>query len=446
MLKRFLITLGLALLAVALLILATRGRGAQKLVLLSDGRMFCIEAVTYGTNHVVGWSDGWLVPLRKVLPNSVSDFLTPAKGQSRQSTAEPTLVVWVYAYNPSTRKYVDCQGVRASFIDKNGDVYPATGLAHGAFLKGFNRQAYTFEVFPRRSAHLTLQLSPWRSGETSTVILANPGRRLPVEFPGAETLPSTHGVGDLEFRLESLGIHTNGGPQHEWEPLSRHWEPVFKLTVRGMIATNWEAPEWEAEDSTGNRGQTLGLHESILKFVGTVYPKPDAVMDQGRRWQLSVPSLPSTLQGMQWNTNRSLHDLSITVIGLFPPGSYTFSEGQLTNPPARTGASSGWTGMSQQVFPGKWKSWATHGATNYTAFLRWTPGKAEQRIAVGLSYKQGLISRTQWGRLRRGGEVSAFVFDTPLEEASGINLEVVLLEPLRSEFTVRPPLEKLSEH
>src|SRR5262249_27365990 len=140
-----------------------------------------------------------------------------------------------------------------------------------------------------------------------------------------------------------------------------------------------------------------------------------------------------------------LHGVPITVIGLFPPGAYTFSEGQLTNPPAPAGSTGGWTGMSQQVFPGKWKFWATHGATNYTAFLRWTPAKAEQRIAVRLSYKQRSISRFQRGRLHRGGEISAFVFDNPLDEAGEINLEVVLLEPLRSEFTVRPPLEQVSK-
>jgi hypothetical protein len=33
------------------------GTADQRQVLLSDGRLFRIEAVTFGTNHVVGWGD-----------------------------------------------------------------------------------------------------------------------------------------------------------------------------------------------------------------------------------------------------------------------------------------------------------------------------------------------------------------------------------------------------
>src|SRR5208282_3942683 len=77
------------------------GPAKQRQVRLSDGRLFRIEAVTFGTNHVVGW---------------------------------------VYARDASG-KYVDCQGVRASFVDDQGDVYPANGYANGSFSKGFSREA-----------------------------------------------------------------------------------------------------------------------------------------------------------------------------------------------------------------------------------------------------------------------------------------------------------------
>ncbi len=63
---------------------------------------------------------------------------------------------------------------------------------------------------------------------------------------------------------------------------------------------------------------------------------------------------------------------------------------------------------------------------------------------MGLRYQLGQVSRTQWGRLDEGGDVSAFVFDTPLQDAREVELEVVLLEPLRTEFVVRPEQERLS--
>ncbi len=125
------------------------------------------------------------------------------------------------------------------------------------------------------------------------------------------------------------------------------------------------------------RGQTLGLHEPMLKFVATTYPKPEAVSDKAKLWQLPVTLLPTTpTGGVQWNTNRVFRDASVTVIGLFLPGAYAFSQGQLTNAPGRVSSMNGWTGLGKQVFPGRWQYWATHGATNYTMFLRWSSKKA----------------------------------------------------------------------
>src|SRR6266853_627773 len=151
MLKRILAVAAVGIVLVLAISLTVRGLTPQKQILLADGRLFHIEAVTFGTNHVVGFNQWWLVPLRKVLPNSVVHFLTPAKDQSRQTTGSEAVVVWVYASDPATGKYVDCQRVGASLVDERGDIYPPNGLAHGTFYKGFNRQAYTFEVFPRRS-------------------------------------------------------------------------------------------------------------------------------------------------------------------------------------------------------------------------------------------------------------------------------------------------------
>src|SRR5690242_16113499 len=176
MLKRVLVLVGIVLLVTWLVMLVVRGSVDEKQVLLSDGRLFRIEAVTFGTNHVVGWNDWWLVPLRKFLPNSAVQILTPTKGQSRQSTDRPALVVWVYAQDAND-KYVGCQLVRASFVDEQGDVYPANSTAHSAFANGFNRGAFIFYVFARRSAQLKLQLAPFRSQQTSTLLIANPCRK-----------------------------------------------------------------------------------------------------------------------------------------------------------------------------------------------------------------------------------------------------------------------------
>jgi hypothetical protein len=68
----FLVVGGLILLSVVSLSFLRRSVPTE--IRLADGRIFRIEAVTFGTNHVVGPGDGWLVPLRKVLPARVIQF------------------------------------------------------------------------------------------------------------------------------------------------------------------------------------------------------------------------------------------------------------------------------------------------------------------------------------------------------------------------------------
>ncbi len=431
----FLVVGGLILLsAVSLSLLPRR---VQTEVRLADGRVFRIEAVTFGTNHAVGPGDGWLVPLRKVLPARVIRFITPRRGRSQQTTDRPALAVWVYALDAAKEKYVDCQGVQATLVDEHGDAYPANWSSHGSFSGGFNRQAHVFQVFPRRPAKLELRLKPWRAAESSAVEIRNPASRTDAASWTPEGIPATHQVGDLKFTLESLVIQTNGGPTRYWEPDSRHWQPVLKLTEQGQPATNWEPPEWAAEDGTGNRGKTLGLHEPILRFIATSRPKPDAVTDEAKRWRLPQVNLPTTTNGMQWNTNRALAAVSTTVLGLFPPGAYTFSQGQLTNAPGPTAANFGWTGMSKQISPGKLQHWQTHRTTNYTAYVRRVVAKPEQQIAVGLRDEQG---RTTWGQSSAGDEqrgLFAFAFDLS-PGTQQVTLVVVVLEPAQVEFVVKP--------
>jgi hypothetical protein len=437
--RRLLLGISAALILTLLAFLVISRKGELPEVRLADGRVFRIEAITFGTNHAVGRSDSWIVPLRKILPAGWIQFITPTRGRSSLSTERPALVVWVHALDGAKTNYVDCQGAQAMFVDEHGDVYPANGTSHGSFGGGFNRQANIFQVFPRRAEKLELRFRPWRSTESSTVSIQNPAVRMDAAAWTPEGIPATRQVGGLEFTLESLVIQTNGGLARYWEADSRHWQPVFRLTQDGKPATNWEAPEWEVEDATGNRGRTLGLHEPLLRFIATSRPGPEAVTEAAKRWRLPLVSLPTTTNGIQWNTNRLLGDVAVTVFGLFPPGAYTFSRGQLTNAPVPTAANAGWTGMSVQTSPGKWQHWQTHTTTNYTAFVRRIVSNPEQRIAVGLHDPQGQVlwSEASAGDQQRG--IIAFVFTGSL----GTNqtaLEIVLLEPLQAEFVVKPPV------
>jgi len=135
--------------------------------------------------------------------------------------------------------------------------------------------------------------------------------------------------------------------------------------------------------------------------------------------------------------------MSITVIGLFPPGAYTFAQGQLTNAPGPTAANQGWTGMSKQVAPGKWQHWQTFTTTKCVAFVRRILSNPEQRLAVSLRDEAG---RASWGQCDTSEERDAilpFVFNLQ-SGTQPVALDLVLLEPVQTEFVVKPPVDRLS--
>src|SRR5436190_617728 len=78
----------------------------------SDGRIFQIEAVTFGKAHQVGTQSILNERFGRWMPQKVRQLLEPERPRSRMHFEEPALVVWLTAIDPATGKHVDCQGVR----------------------------------------------------------------------------------------------------------------------------------------------------------------------------------------------------------------------------------------------------------------------------------------------------------------------------------------------
>jgi hypothetical protein len=417
-------------------------RGAQPLsppIAFANGKVYWIEGISYGTNHQIGRNAWWNVPLRKVLPYSVIRYLTPDRPQSQDASETPSLVIWLYARNAKTGKYVDSQGMLASFVDDRGDVYPATSTACGSFEGNLVRQTFKFSAFPRRQPVLTFHLAARKSDQDYTVSLKNPAPLAPEEHWTSEPMPATHTTNGLQITLAALALHTNGGPKTFWEPLSRHWHPVFKLVQNGQPATGWAEPEWEAEDPAGNRGRTLGLREPIQKFHVITRPLPEAIAeDSPDRWQLPAVAPPEPASRALAQTHRNLRGANVEVIGLFPPGDYTFSEGQLTNMPGgKMMANGGWVGTREQIQVGVWRQWSDYGnATNYILFVRFSPTNRETRLAAR---RRGGSPEDPWLSPNEGPD-NIMAFDVaPPPKGKRVALDLVVLTPVQTQFTVQAP-------
>ncbi len=356
-------------------------------VQLPDGPVLQIEGVTFGMNHRVGLE-------LQMRPLFDSLQLRPV---STLHYLHPTLVVWLNALDPKTGKYVDLPQMDVSIVDHDGNLY--YGMCHSGLsaANGFHRSGYTFEAFPRAEREMTLQLTTFNTEQTVRVKIRNPDFRKPVRMIG-KPLPQTNVVGDFEVVLTGLKMRTNGFDYLNGMPVPRYWEPVWQLLRDGKPAFGWEAPRWEAEDSLGNLGRFLGVHEPVLRFSATVYPYATNTEEVVVLASQSVVALTPPKFIHSWNLEVPYGAKTISVLGLFPPGDYVFSEGRFVPGPASgfgpvaAGRSSGWEsiGRRSSLFA-RIRQLHRHHTSVSTIYLRGLELGGTEHLAVRVRDDQGRL-------------------------------------------------------
>jgi hypothetical protein len=407
---------------------------------LPDGRTLQIEGVTFGTRHRIG-KRSLVEPIQPWLPRQVVQFFTPQHPHSDLTLDEPGLVVWVNAIDSATGKYVDCQSIRMEFVDEHGDLFgQETSSWFGA--PAFWRAGHIFHAFPRTQARLTLQVSCWKNlGSSARMEFPNPCLTAPASWPALPP-PQHMRAGNLEVELTKLVLRTNGGPKQFWQTPCQYWEPVWALHRDGTEVAGWDEPEWTAADSSGNRGQFLGTRQPVLRFSAEFYPSATNLADSivlGRLAQVTVAPLQSNAWAEVTLTNASAQ---VIVLGLFPAGTYVFTEGRFeTNSairmsPTRGGAPSGWVGQSQRISPTRTKHWHGHYTPVPVVYIGAPASGSKDRLGLRLRDEQGHY----WlAKPEPNGAVDGiwpFLVELPAE-VTAVSGEVVLLKPIKAEFTVQ---------
>ncbi|MFO1498247.1 MAG: hypothetical protein U1G07_07640 [Verrucomicrobiota bacterium] len=428
-----------ALLLIALLSLAAKGGRPLATVALADGRVFHVEGVSYGTNHVIGVRSVVVDRLGPWLPAAVRQALAPKRPQSDIHLDRPALVVWVNATDPVSGKQVDCQGVRLELLDAHGDLF---GQETSSWFGGadFWRVGHIFYAFPRSERQLTLRIVPWRQQVPAQVTILNP-HRASVEPLADKPLPQQMRVGELELSLLHLSARTNGGPENYWQTPTVYYEPTWSLTKNGAPAPGWSKPEWIAEDGSGNRSQFLGVHQPALRFTVNYYPL--ATNDNACRHVTSSPpfSLQDLSSNVWWNPNAGPATQTPVLLGVFVPGTHVFSEGiYQTNPPSRMGpvrggAPSGWVGQSQRVTPLKLRHWHGHYTPSPVIYLRAFARPSDERWGLRLRDATGQLWIAQPEPQGMVDGILPFLLDTP-PDLDTVTAELVILRPIRGHFDV----------
>jgi hypothetical protein len=401
---------------------------------LGDGRILQIEAVTFGTQHSVGRDSIMLKRFGPWLPASVSTFLQPKVPRSHITMLDhPSLVVWVTAVEAVTGKSVDCQDVGLYFRDQNGDSYFPTSGSWSGF-GSFSREGHIFECYPRDAERLQLNVISRKGGKLAELEIANPSPTRAEVWNGSIP-PLVKKVGNFELRLSSL---TNlQRPELGLEMPNLYVQPNFEILEEGQIQPGWEV-EWTAADPIGNRGQFLGIHKPVLKFFASAYPRATNV--QAATLLLALSNIDLSLVSTQFLTLRPASG-EISTIGIFQPGMYVFSEGKFdTNPaammgPVRGGAPSGWVGTSMQVTPVRRKEYSGHYCNVPVIYLKRESLKTEDHLGIRLRDDQGRYWMAKPEPQGNSMGILPFLLDLP-PEVKVVAPEIVLLPPLKAEFTV----------
>jgi hypothetical protein len=403
---------------------------------LGDGRIFQIEAVSFGTSHQAGVGAPFVERFGSWMPAQLREYLQPKVPKSSISRSKPVLVVWVTALSATYRTNVDCQGVRVELRDAEGNVY-SDNQPNWFGYKNFWRVGHVFEVFPRHEPELKVTVATWRGSSSVTFTVPNPGMTQPKDWK-AEPPPLRKREGEYEVVLQGVTMKTNRGEY--WKAASAYWEPAFELWKAGKeVEEGWDL-EWAAEDAWGNRGKELGLTKPVLKFFATYYPS--GTNNEATVLVANTPAAPIGSGSNQWwNVKAQVETNKVEILGLFPAGVYTFSDGEyLTNPPTKFGptqggAPSGWVSSSRRT-PLRVEEYHGHYSDVPVIYVRVSDPKSSQRIALRVrdveTRKIYLAKPEPEGSAAR---IAPFLVKVP-KEVQSVSAELVLLRPVSAEFLV----------
>jgi len=430
------------LLAVAFIVLVWTARPKPPLQLpLADGRILQIEGVTYGKKHTIGEPAVFYEHFGNWLPSKLNQWLQPKHPKSTITLERPALVVWVNALDAKAGTNVDCQSLRAEFVDSHGDVFGSESK-HWYGGQAFWRVGHVFYVYPRDESQLSLRIVPLPTNFPSSIKISNLNVVRAAHWTG-KPLPLVKTVGDVELELTQLTPHTNGGAKRYWETPATYWEPAWKFRKNGTELSGWAEPEWVAEDPLGDRGKFLGTHQPVLRFLATVYPTADNLLAAPTIASLPPINLSQLATNIWWNTTCTAGTNTILAMGICPPGVNVFMDGlSVTNSSrmgaVRGGAKSGWTGESWRANPLQVKHKDAHYTPDPTIYIRAPDLKEPERLALRLKDGEGKYWEAAAETQGSAQGIHPFMLRLPTNITTVVP-EIVLLKPIQADFLVNTP-------
>jgi hypothetical protein len=397
-------------------------------VALSDGTIFQVEKVTYGTNHTYATGSSIVPTIRSMLPKALRNLL-PRRGIVSPTTSEPAIWVWYRQIDPVTKETVQPTVRSISFKDAHGCAFRAAGnSSSGNSLHNINCIEIPMRLPGRGPTFKLVGLQPDKEGEFQ-IELSNPHRYQPNVWR-PEPFPITNKVGEAEF----VCIDVAERSPTDWERYQAH----FKVIENGIDRTDCYNIQQTIVDEMGNRSERgLCRYDLAWKLQVFFYKDHRGHFPQGSITHIPIPKLPVS-GAVHSLSNLKLNGRTNLLHGaLCGPGDYTFSNGLC---------------IAAAPWQADWRNEAGPGASitqanevqhtfrrkKLTLLLDVKGLESTAKLLVGARDNEGIFHPLR----SLGGLEHALFYEMEYPAETGEHLEIIYQTPISVEFMIKPPLQQ----
>lgn len=283
-------------------------------IVLANGTVLRVEALTYGTNHVFTTESEWKRRIRALLPQKLRGLLGPEAYRNELNQAEEELVIWISQYDPIKDAYLMPTFDECEIIAENGQRFRIGSSSSGSY-SGFSEKHFYTRLFPRRQK--TFKLCFEENGHKLELDIANPFVWSGTEWT-AKALPQTQTVNQVDFVLEKVDIQLSSDGD-SWTTTK------FAVYAGNEDRTKWYEARPIFGDVTGNWNyNTLSTSEPVWKVQTKFHRTAQAVFSTNEIISLMETAIPTSGEYQIIPITEELKAAGVKFIALAGPGRFRF--------------------------------------------------------------------------------------------------------------------------
>jgi hypothetical protein len=414
---------------------------------LSDGSRITLEALTFGTQHTCQINRS---PWHLLRPLLFWRRGSRAPGLFTHTTATDTVVAWVTRRDADGRRFRDFTAVDGlAVVDEHGCLLTEDDQA-GSWLEidredssglFYNVARAELPLFPPYGRPYTLRVldDHWRCIGTLRGTSPIPARTVDLK---PEALPITRRAGGIDWTLTRLQVRRVQRPNEAIHGAIRV-SATFTAKQKGRPLDAWEvdAGHLTLRDTRCNTlpiGTIRKQTENTWEFGGLCPFEPAwglkvrfflTTPPPGARWDLSGIPLPKPEEFHRVARSRLVAGVTLEVIGIAGPGTFTYEDGVLTSAraiPTTEAFSMRMSGSEEAVIA----------ASQPHLVLAVRGLGSTQRFTLTIRDDQG--RRVREGASSSTGDYRYHLLHTPAD-ARAIALTLAVHQGHEAEFPFRPP-------